>query len=291
VRCSPGPINCRLLTAKMNIIRVFPRKTSLTPVDELSFIGEAPLPLFMPKAEEVHISVTFTWDIEEGYRLLEWWGSYYPVVKIGGPAFHNNENNFIPGRYIKQGVTFTTKGCNNNCPWCMVPDYEGKLVECDHFPPGWIIQDNNLLQASTQHIDNVFSMLRKQKRLISFPGGIQASLINDNFIEQLKTIRIDQLFLAADTLAALKPLSKAIKLLSFLTRRQIRVYCLIGMNETIDQAKSRLETIWELGALPFAQLYQPPDHYINYSKEWRSVSREWTRPAAMYANHERIKSC
>ena len=39
------------------IIRVFPRRTAATPVDDLAYVG---LPFFWSEADEVHISVTFT---------------------------------------------------------------------------------------------------------------------------------------------------------------------------------------------------------------------------------------
>lgn len=43
------------------IARVFPRKTKATPDDDLCFFGPPPL-LNMPEVDEVHISVTFTYD-------------------------------------------------------------------------------------------------------------------------------------------------------------------------------------------------------------------------------------
>jgi hypothetical protein len=42
------------------VIRVFPRRTSLTPTDEYAFVGEPPM--LRPEADEVHVSCTFTWD-------------------------------------------------------------------------------------------------------------------------------------------------------------------------------------------------------------------------------------
>ncbi len=51
----------------MRLIRVFPRRTSLTPTDSMSFIGDPPT--ILPEADEVHVSVTFTWDINEGHLL------------------------------------------------------------------------------------------------------------------------------------------------------------------------------------------------------------------------------
>jgi len=66
----------------MRIIRVFPRKTNATPTDSLSYIGG---PTIFAEADEVHISVSFSWDLPEAERLEKEWRHIAPV-KIGGPA-------------------------------------------------------------------------------------------------------------------------------------------------------------------------------------------------------------
>ena len=252
----------------------------MTPRGPLVFVGDPPL--WRPKADEVHISVCFTWDIEEGRRLQGAWQQYYPIVRLGGPALGNPPNGFVPGMYVRHGVTFTTVGCNNGCPWCLVPGKEGRLREINDFAAGYIVQDNNLLQASRSHIRKVFAMLRP--RAAVFSGGFQSNLVDDWVAEEMRGLRISQLFLAADTEAALNPLAKAIKKLSFLPRRKLRCYVLIAYDgETLEQAEARLRRVWELGAMPFAQLYQPPDHYVEYDCEWKRLARTWMRPAAMKA--------
>jgi hypothetical protein len=264
------------------IVRVFPRRTSYTPTDALAFVGDPPL--FRPEADEVHISVCFTWDIEEGYRLYEAWSLYYDNVKIGGPAFGTPCDQFVPDMYVKSGVTFTTRGCNKRCPWCLVPEREGRLREIDDFPPGHIVQDNNLLQASRAHLRKVFAMLRSQGRAAVFAGGLDATLLDDWVVEELRSLRIGEVFLAADTPEALRPLKKAVSKLNFLSRRQLRCYVLLAFGgETIADAEARLREVWEIGCLPFAQLYQPPDKCIEYSREWKALARAWSRPAAMFA--------
>ena len=65
------------------IARVFPRRTRATPTDSLTFVGDPPL--IRPEIDEVHVSVTFTWDLPEAERLADSWGRFYPV-KVGGPA-------------------------------------------------------------------------------------------------------------------------------------------------------------------------------------------------------------
>ncbi len=267
----------------MSIIRVFPRRTSHTPKDSMAFIGGPDL--LSPEADEVHVSVTFTWDIQRGEHLQAWWGHYYSKVLLGGPAFDSPVGPFMPGLYIKEGVTFTTRGCNLRCPWCLVPKREGKLVLQD-FPDGYMIQDNNLLQAPRDHIERVCDMLRRQRKAAVFSGGIQASLVTPWFADLLQTVRVHSLFLAADTKAALEPLRCAVDLLGFLGRNKLRSFVLIGFNgETPTEAEERLEAAWDIGVMPFAQLYQPPDGFIEYPREWKALARTWSRPAAMKAVH------
>jgi hypothetical protein len=268
----------------MRIIRVFPRRTSYTPTDDYAFVGDPPL--WVPEADAVHISCTFTWDLKEACRLQDSWRSVCERVVLGGPAVVGYKaTDFTPGMYVKAGVTFTSRGCNNRCPFCLVPAREGKLRTLP-IVPGYIIQDNNFLACSREHRLAVYKMLGQQRRFAVFAGGIDARLVDDEIEAEFRDLRIDSLYLACDSVAGVKPLEKAVAHLSFLPRRKLRCYVLIGYgDETPEQARMRLETIWEVGVLPFAQLYQPADRWIDYSPGWRALQREWARPAAMFANH------
>lgn len=281
------------------IIRVFPRHTSHTPKDELSFSPKwrgADPGLFRPDADEVHISVTFTWDKLEGERLAQAWAQYYPVVKLGGPAYDMSPKGFVPGRYLEHGVTFTSYGCNRRCPWCLVPGREGRLTEVTDFPDGWVIQDNNILQCSREHIARVFEMLKKQPYAARFTGGLDARLVDDwvadRFAELRAMRKLDVLFLAADTSRALRGLGRAIETLRRRAEKagteyhinKLRVYTLVAFGgETTKEAERRLRAVWKAGGMPHAQLYQPADHYIEYDKPWRDFQRVWTREAIIKA--------
>lgn len=250
----------------------------MLPKDNYAFVG--PPPLMRPEADEVHISCTFTWDKPEAEMLQQAWSQYYPTVRLGGPAYASIQTPFEPGKYIAPGVTFTSRGCNNHCPWCLVPESEGKLFQYMDFMPGHIIQDNNLLQCERSHIERVFEMLRYQGTAVTFSGGLESRLVTDWFIEELKTIYVKQIFLACDTKAAIVPLRDAIRRIG-LPRDKIRCYVLLGFDvkETIESATSHLMEVWEAGALPFPQLYQPEDLWISYPKMWRDLQRRWSRPA------------
>ena len=272
--------------AEPRIVRVFPRRTSYTPKDELAFIGDPPMLPFRPyrdEVDEVHVSVAFTWDIAEGRRLAAAWAKYFRVVKLGGPALGEAGNGFTPGLYVKPGVVFTSRGCNNRCPWCLVPWREGRLRLLP-IQDGWVIQDNNFLQCPREHRLAVYRMLGRQRYGAVFSGGIDARLVNDEIAAEFRDLRIAAVFLAADTDAALRPLESAVQRLAFLGRRKLRCYVMVGYGgETIEQAERRLRAVWEIGAMPFCQLYQPPDRYIRYDCEWRELQRTWSRPAATKA--------
>ena len=97
---------------KKRIIRVFPTKTNATPTDELVRIRETPS--FFDEADEVHVSVTFTWDIPIAEWLAKQWEPV-ATVKIGGPAYNEPGGDFIPGMYMRHGYVITSRGCPNRC--------------------------------------------------------------------------------------------------------------------------------------------------------------------------------
>lgn len=257
------------------MIRVFPRKTAWTPTDQLAFIGDPPL--FRPPEMPVRISVTFTWDIKEGERLYKAWGDYYSDVVLGGPAFGSPGFDFTPGLFLKEGVTITSRGCTRQCPWCLVPEREGKIRELE-IKNGHIVQDNNILACSREHINKVFIMLKRQNKAVTFSGGIDARLLKAWHIDLFKWIKIHELWFACDSDYSLKDLQKASELLADFSINKKRCYVMISYDETIKAAERRLEKVYKLGFLPFAQLFQPKNKF-NYSKPWRDLNRYWSRPA------------
>lgn len=268
------------------IIRVFPRRTSYTPDDDMAFVGMPPL--IIPEHKEIHVSCAFTWDKAYCEELaFQWEGRTNKPVKLGGPAFGSPAEDFIQGMYMKKNIIFTTRGCNNNCPWCCVPRLEGKLKElpiCE----GNIIQDNNFLQASRQHKDKVFEMLKHQ-RAICFKGGLEADLIDEHFINGISELKISELWLACDTDARLPEFKRACEKLTNagFTRDKIKCYVLsYGKDREKDEA--RAQAVYEAGAMPFVQLYRDfGDKKTEYSADWNAWARMWQRPAATRAHMEK----
>ncbi len=257
---------------QLRIIRVFPRKTKATPVDDMAFVGEPPLQL--PEADEVHISVTFTWHKALAEHLAASWGQHYGCVKIGGPAYDDPGGDFEPGMYLKPGYVITTRGCPNRCGYCFVPEREGMLRELK-IRNGYDVLDNNLLAASRRHIGRVLDMLAAQTHAPRLTGGLEARRVEPWFAKALKPFHAEIGFLAYDRPGDRKHVADAAKLLlpCFSTRR-LGCYVLCGYEgDTIDAARERCQFVAELGMMPFPMYYRPKGWHGRVPSGWR----DWVR--------------
>jgi hypothetical protein len=259
-------------------IRVFPRKTRLTPDDQFVRFGP---PGFFDNADKVEISVLFTWDKKYAEWLAEQWKDVAPV-ELGGPAYNTRGGVFISGRYVKEGAVITSRGCPNHCWFCSVWKREPELIELP-ITKGYNILDDNLLACSEKHIRGVFSMLKDQKERAQFTGGFEAKILKDWHINLLSELKPKQMFFAYDTPDDKDPLYVAsLKLREAgFNRQAMRCYCLIGYpKDTMSEAENRLRFCLKCGFFPMAMLWRDNNNTVNV--EWRRFQKEWSRPAIIY---------
>jgi hypothetical protein len=257
----------------MKIARIFPRKTNATPDDSLVFFDDPQI-----EVDEVHISTTFTYDKEKTEKLAEKLSKKYHV-KVGGPAYNDKGNIFIPGMYLKKGYVITSRGCNNNCWFCSVPKREGKIRELPVME-GFNVLDSNLLACSNYHIKKVFKMLSDQKERALFTGGLEAKLLKNWHVKLLWDLNPVRMYFAYDTPDDLEPLIEAGKKLRYanFTRSHLYCYVLIGYpKDTMQQAEKRLIAAWTAGFLPMAMLWKNKKGEV--LKDWQRFQRLWARPA------------
>jgi hypothetical protein len=268
----------------MKIIRVFPSKTRATPDDENVRIRK--LPEVWDVADEIHISVTFTWDIQWAEQAAKMWEGVAPV-KIGGPAYNEPGGNFVPGLYMKKGYVITSRGCPNRCWFCSVPKREGGQLRELPVTDGWILTDDNLLACSDRHIKDVFNMLKRQPYKPQFTGGLEAKLLTSEMSIRLKKINPKSLFFAYDTPDDYEPLVQAGKYLidAGFTKASnvLRSYVLCGFKgDTFEKAEQRMRKTWDAGFMPMAMLYR--DFKGVFSHDWKRFQRQWANPIITACN-------
>jgi hypothetical protein len=266
----------------MRILRVFPRRTAATPDDDLVRIGYPDL--FPPECDEIHISVTFTYDKPKAEKMAEAWRRIAPV-KIGGPAYDDPGGDFVPGLYLKIGDVITSRGCPNKCWFCMAAKREGDIRELP-ITEGWNVLDNNLLACSPDHIYGVFEMLSHQPRRAEFTGGFEAERLTPQVACRLALLKPKRIYFAYDTPNDKEPLASASRMLwaaGFKPSSHIvSAYVLIGYpHDTCLEAASRLRFVCSLGVLPFAMLYRDATGKVD--QKWRRFQREWCRPTIVGA--------
>ena len=167
----------------------------------------------------------------------------------------------MPGRYIKPGYVFTSRGCPRRCWFCSVwkRDPVPRLLP---IIDGWKILDDNLLACPREHVEAVFAMLRRQGRRIEFTGGLEALSLQDYQVELLASLRPrPSMFFAYDP-----------------------------GEDTFAAAEQRLQQMLAIGFTPHAMLWRPETpSQMKYAPEesWRAFQREWARPAIVHARESR----
>jgi hypothetical protein len=217
----------------------------------------------------LYLSVPFTWLVKEAERIA---AEHDGKVLIGGPGLMKPTEcpGYTPLLFHNPLATFTTRGCPNRCPFCAVHKLEPEFIEIPDFRPAPVICDNNLLAASKRHIARVIDRLTAFP-FVDFNQGLEARKFTPAIADMLGRLHCKVRF-AFDTQANESELKRAIDLCQSRTTNDISVYCLIGFNDSPDEAINRLETVKLWGARPFPMRYQPLDTWIKNSY----VAPGWT---------------
>jgi len=262
----------------MRIARVFPRRTSATPDDPLAFT--TPPPKDVPEIDEVHVSATFSYDLLKAEQLTEAWRRVGVPVRLGGPALGQPGGAFVPGLYLINGYTITSRGCPNRCWFCSVPVREGGLRELPVMD-GYNLLDDNILACSEGHIREVIAMLKRQKEKPLLTGGLEAGLLRQWHVNLIRNAHVRRMYFAYDTAADYEALAAAGKLLNYggITRASHKCSCyvLIGYpSDTFEAVEKRLRSAWAVGFVPFAMLYRNNAGIAD--SKWRRFQSDWLMP-------------
>lgn len=230
-----------------------------------------------------YLSVVFSWDMQKAHMRASALRQQGYTVYAGGPAVMMQPHiladlaqiNGLPVDAIQRhnpNATYTSRGCINNCEYCIVPKVEGDLIELNHWNYGNIICDNNLLACSRQHFDKVIDSLKGIEG-VDFNQGLDARCLTPYHASRITELKLRCVRLAWDHIEQEQNIQDAFDCLlaAGLPKSMIRVYILIGYDDSPDNALYRLETVRKLGGVTSPMRYQP----LRAKKRDRHVEKPW----------------
>lgn len=175
---------------------------------------------------------------------------------------------------------FLTRGCPNNCPFCIVSQKEGlvshKVADLCEWWNGQkeiILLDANIL-ACKQHLD-LLEQLAESGATVDFNQGLDAKLLNEKNIEVLSRIKIKTLHFAFDFMKNEKRIIKGLKLAKEMLQidsRKATVYMLTNFNTSIEEDLYRVNAIRDIGFSPDVRIYRknslPKRHILKELQRW-----------------------
>ena len=175
---------------------------------------------------------------------------------------------------------FLTRGCCNNCSFCIVSQKEGlcshKVADLSEFWNGQKnikLLDPNLL-ACKEHMD-LLQQLVDSKAKVDFTQGLDARFINEDNLALLKQINISMLHFAFDFMRFEKRITRGLALAKEhlkISDRKAIVYILTNYDTTIQEDLYRVQRVREIGFAPDIRIYRketlPRPHILRDLQRW-----------------------
>lgn len=161
---------------------------------------------------------------------------------------------------------FLTRGCCNNCDFCIVSKKEGmcstKVADLSEF---WRGQQNiDLLDANLLACKDRMELLKQladSNANVDFTQGLDARFITEEVARALTKIKIKMIHFAFDFMKNEKQIIKGLrtfKEISGITDNKAVVYMLTNYNTTIEEDLYRVRMIKDCGYLPDVRIYRKP---------------------------------
>ena len=150
-------------------------------------------------------------------------------------------------------IGYITRGCPNNCRWCVVPSKEGEikpyrswrqLIRPDS--KKLVLMDNNIL-ASDFGIAQLEELTR-QNYAIDLNQGMDARLVDDRVAKILAGLKwIKYIRFSCDQQAQIEPIMRTAELLGKYGVKPYRLFIYLLVTADIEDAARRVEALKRLG--------------------------------------------
>ena len=163
---------------------------------------------------------------------------------------------------VNAGIGFTTRGCVRACPFCVVPQKEGKLRKvgeiADLINPRSnviVILDNNF----TADPDVLLKLKEIKERglIIDITQGIDIRLMTPEVARALSKVKhLRSVHYAWDLMASEGAVLRGIEVLEqFIKRWKHLCFTLVGYDTTFEEDMYRFRKLGELGVDPYVMVY------------------------------------
>lgn len=159
---------------------------------------------------------------------------------------------------------FLTRGCCNNCDFCIVSKKEGmcskKVADLSEFWNGQkeiVLLDANIL-ACKDRIE-LLNQLADSKAKVDFTQGLDARFITEDVADDLERIKIKTVHFAFDFMKNEKAIIRGLRTYKEIvgtSDRNAIVYILTNFDTTIEEDLYRVNMVQEAGFLPDIRIYR-----------------------------------
>lgn len=186
---------------------------------------------------------------------------------------------------------FLTRGCPNNCPFCIVSGKEGrvsrKVADLSEWWSGQkniVLMDPNLL-ACREHID-LLRQLEESRAWVNINQGLDARLLTPENIDVIKRLKIKSIHFAWDLKYNTSAICRGLNLWKMYGKKDSHgswgtVYVLVNFNTTMEENLDRIYTLREMGFDPYVMIYDKP----NAPREIRLLQR-WCNNKVIFKSTE-----
>ena len=185
---------------------------------------------------------------------------------------------------FKKACGFLTRGCPNNCPFCIVTNKEGgvshKVADLSEFWSGQKeidILDANIL-ACKDHLE-LLEQIRDTEARINFSQGLDARFLTPENIALLKQLKVEHYHFAFDLMKNKDRIVKGLELFRKEIGDLADCYVLTNFNTTFEQDMERVKILQELNIRPYIMIYRKS----TAPKKLRELQR-WCNNRWIYAS-------
>ena len=175
---------------------------------------------------------------------------------------------------------FLTRGCCNDCDFCIVSKKEGRCsIKVADLSEWWdgqkeiILLDPNILACKDRF--ELLQQLIDSGAKVDFTQGLDARFITSEIAEMLKRINTKMWHFAFDFMANEKQIIKGLETFVDIVKPNIRnccVYVLTNYNTTFQDDYYRIRKIQEIGLTPDVRVYRknslPQRHILRDLQRW-----------------------